>query len=77
MLPDVQSVVFIQVIAFSTFSHQPSLNSSQDHLDSTSKSKEGELVAGGGARDARDPGVSRTHPSYLFSQWPMHLWSGT
>ena len=73
MLPDIKSVVFIPVITFSTFSHQLSLNSSQHHLDSTSKSKEGELVAGGGAMDARDPGVSRTHPSDLSSQWPMHL----
>ena len=79
MLPDVQSVVFIQVITFSTFSHQASLNSSQHHLDSTSKSKEGELVAGGGAgggSDTTDPGVSRTHPSDLSFQWPMPLWSG-
>lgn len=65
MLPDVQWVVFIWVITFSTFSHQPSLNSSQHHLDSTSKSKEGELVAGGCEGHWKTWGPELTHLAVL------------
>lgn len=58
MPPHGQGVVFILVMAFSTFSHQPSLKSSQ-HLGS--KSKEGELV---GCRewgaDTENPGVQKS-----------------
>ena len=71
MLPDVQWVVFIWVITFSTFSHQPSLNSSQHHLDSTSKSKEGELVAGGCEGHWKAWGLELTHLACpLSGQWP-------